>query len=956
MNTLNYDWQKGTTMHISRISVITLMFFALFGLAFSLTDRTAHAAPITQPEPDGSLTLTPVGTYATGKFDAAAAEIVAYDPATQRAFVTNSANAAVDVLDMSNPVSPTLTASLDMSFFGSGVTSVAVHDGVLAVAIAANEKTDNGHIAFFTTAEGELIASVEAGALPDMITFSPDGSKVLTANEGEPNADYSIDPEGSVTIVDLSDGVENVSQDQVTQVSFATFNDATLDDSIRIFGPNATVAQDLEPEYIAVSPDSTTAWVTLQENNAIAVVDIAAGEAITVAGLGLKDWNRPQVQLQALEWTDRPLLGATAAGQEILLGGFSGLFFEGRDDATGELRFITHPDRGPNPEPVDVDGDGVNERPFALPDYQAQLVRFVVNPSTSVFTITEQINLTRADGAPISGLPNLAGEAGKAYADEEPVDLLGNPLELDPYGADLEGIVVAADGTFWLVDEYRPAIYHFGTDGVLIDRFVPVGSNENEAGIEVGTEALPAIFAQRRANRGFEAVAYRDGILYAFIQSPLDNPDSGKDSNSKRGHYARILAFDIATGETVGQYLYPIGLAPVDKIGDAVALPNGEFLVIERDDATGPDAQKFIYKIDLANATSIQGMDEGLGLEQQSLGGLASLGIRPVAKTLYVDLAEAGYHMVDKPEGLALVDDNTLAVLNDNDFAISGTFSTTSGLMDELDDARPVVLGLLSTSRIGLDVSDKDDAITIANWPVYGMYMPDTIVAYTVDGETYLVTANEGDAREYDTYAEEERMGDLVLDWSVFPNAAELQKEENLGRLTTTTAGTDTDGDGLVDRILTFGGRSFSIWSADGQLVFDSGSAIEQIVATALPDDFNADGENESFDTRSDAKGPEPEALAVGQIGDRTYAFVGLERIGGVVVYDITEPTQPRFVTYANNRDFAGDAEAGTAGDLAPEGIVFVPAEQSPTGSPALLVANELSGTTTFWNIDVAAQ
>jgi hypothetical protein len=276
--------------------------------------------------------------------------------------------------------------------------------------------------------------------------------------------------------------------------------------------------------------------------------------------------------------------------------------------------------------------------------------------------------------------------------------------------------------------------------------------------------------------------------------------------------------------------------------------------------------------------------------------------------------------------------------------------------MDEPEAAKPVVLGLISLADQGLDVSDKDDAINIANWPVYGMYMPDTIAAYTVDGQTYLITANEGDAREYDTYAEEERVGDLVLDWSIFPNAAELQMEENLGRLTTTTAGTDTDDDGLVDRILTFGGRSFSIWTADGQLVSDSGSALEEIVAATFPDDFNADGENDSFDTRSDAKGPEPEALAVGQIGDRTYAFVGLERIGGIVVYDITDPTQPGFVTYANNRYFAGDAEAGTAGDLAPEGIVFIPAEQSPTGSPALLVANELSGTTTFWNIDVAAQ
>jgi hypothetical protein len=925
----------------------------LAGLLLPLQAVPAQAVPLHQAESAATLTLTPVGTYATGIFDGAAAEIVAYDPATQQAYVVNVANAGIDVLDFSDPVSPTLVSTIDITPYGAAANSVAVHNGVLAAAVEAEDKTATGSIVFFTTT-GEFISSVEAGALPDMITFTPDGTKVLTANEGEPNADYSVDPEGSVTIVDLSNGVENLTQEKVTQVSFAGFNEAELPAAIRIYGPEATVAQDLEPEYIAVSPDSTTAWVTLQENNALAVIDISAGQAITLAALGLKDWNRPQATLQTIEWAERPLLGTTAAGQEIALGGFSGLYFEGVDEATGALNFVTHPDRGPNPEPVDVDDDGVNERPFALPDYQAQIVRFAVNPATSAITITEQISLTRADGTPISGLPNLAGEAGMAYADEEPVDLSGNPLELDPYGADLEGIVVAEDGSFWLVDEYRPAIYHVDPDGVLIDRFVPEGSNENEAGIEVGTEALPAIFAQRRANRGFEAVAYSNGTLYAFIQSPIDNPDTGNDRNSRRGRYARILAFDIATGQTVGQYLYPIPLAPVDKIGDAVALADGTMLVIERDDATGPEAQKFLYHIDLTNATNIHGLEEAVGLEQQTPAGLAALGIQPVAKTLYVDLAEVGYHMGDKPEGLALVDETTVAVLNDNDFGIGGTFSTTTGLLDEPASEKPVVLGLISLTPMGLDASDEDGAINIRNWPVYGMYQPDAIAAYEANGQIYLVTANEGDAREYDTYAEEERVGDLVLDWSLFPNAAELQAEENLGRLTSTTAGTDTNGDGLVDRLLTLGGRSFSIWSADGALVFDSGSQFEEIVAAQYPDDFNANGENGSFDSRSDAKGGEPEALDIGQIGERTYAFVGLERIGGVMVYEITDPTAPQFVTYANNRDFSGDAEAGTAGDLAPEGIKFIPAEQSPTGGPALLVANELSGSTTLWSIEVA--
>lgn len=937
-------------MPVARLYRTALLLAALLLAHFN---GVAVAAPARQAEPDSALTLTPLGAYTTGIFDGAAAEIVAYDPETQRAFVTNVANAGIDVLDISDPSAPALLMTIDVSPYGADANSVDVHDGVVAAAIQANDKTANGSIVFFTTG-GEFIAAVEAGALPDMITFTPDGLKVITANEGEPNDDYSVDPAGSVTIVDLSNGVANVTQDDATQVSFAQFNDAVLDESIRIFGPNATVAQDLEPEYVAVSPDGNTAWVTLQENNALAIIDIAAGEAISLAGLGLKDWNRPQATLQAIEFADRPLLGATAAGQEILLGGFSGLFFEGVDEATGNLKFITHPDRGPNPEPVDVDDDGVDERPFALPDYQAQWVRFEVNPASNEIYLTGVTPLTRADGTPISGLPNLAGEAGLAYADEEPVDLYGNALDFDPYGADMEGIVKADDDTYWMVDEYRPAIYHFDPAGVLIERFVPAGSNENEASVEVGAEALPAIFAQRRPNRGFEAVAYKDGILYAFIQSPIDNPDDARDSSSRRGKVNRILAFDTATNETIGQYLYVLDGGAVDKIGDAVALDDGTMLVIERDAAVGPEAKKYIYHIDLSNATNINGMAEGLGLELQSPAALAAAGIHPVQKSLYVDLVAIGYLAGDKPEGLAFVDENTLAVLNDNDFGISGAFSTTTGLLGENPNPTPEVLGLIHLTHIGLDASNRDDAINIRNWPVYGIYMPDAIAAYEANGQVYLVTANEGDSRDYAGFSEEKRIGDMVLDWSVFPNAAELQRSENLGRLLSTTAGTDTNGDGLVDRLLTLGGRSFSIWSTDGKLVYDSGSLIAEITADLYPDDFNANGENGTFDDRSDDKGTEPEGVAIGQIGTQTYAFITLERIGGIMVFDISKPAAPHYVTYVNNRDFSGDAEAGTAGDLAPEGVKFIAAADSPTGEPLLLVANELSGSTTVWRIAVA--
>ena len=468
----------------------------------------------------------------------------------------------------------------------------------------------------------------------------------------------------------------------------------------------------------------------------------------------------------------------------------------------------------------------------------------------------------------------------------------------------------------------------------------------------VGEEAIPAIYAQRRANRGFEAVALRDGILYAFIQSPIDNPDGGKDNSSKAATLVRILAFDTTAKAAVGEYFYRLDGAGVDKIGDAVVMPDGTFLVLERDDATGAAARKLVYHIDLDAATNFLGYELPLGVELQSDAGLAALGITPAAKTLVVDLGAIGYDTVDKPEGLALIDENTLAVINDNDFGAGGVFDPATGLIEENPNPTPVVLGIVHLAANGLDASDKDDYANIANWPVQSMYMPDTIAAYEVDGATYLVTANEGDARDYDGYGEEARLGDLVLDATVFPNAAELQREENLGRLRVSTASTDTDGDGLVDRIAAFGGRSFSIWDTAGNLVFDSGDAIERITAELLPDFFNSSGENDSFDSRSDDKGPEPEALALGEIDGRTYAFVGLERIGGVMVWEITDPRAPVFVQYANNRDFTVATE--DAGDLAPEGIAFVPAAESPTGAPLLIVANEFSGTTTVWEIAVS--
>jgi hypothetical protein len=499
-----------------------------------------------------AITLTALGSHATGIFDDGAAEICAYDARSKTLFVVNGAQRTIDVLDVSDPAHPMPTATIDVTPYGAAANSVAVHDGLVAVAVEAEVKQAPGKVVLFSTA-GRFLKAFPAGALPDMVTFTPDGRYILTANEGEPNADYTLDPEGSVTIVDLSKGLGKA---KVKTADFRRFNaqkDKLTARGVRIFGPNATVAQDLEPEYIAVAPKSTTAWVSLQENNALARIDLPSGKVLEIMPLGVKDHG-----------------------------------------------------------------------------------------------------------------------------------LAGN----------------------------------------------------------------------------------------------------------------------------------------------------------------------------------------------------------------------------------------------------------------------------------GLDASDKDDAIAIQpRAGLLGMYQPDAIAAYTMEGSTYIVAANEGDAREYDTFAEEARVKDLDLDQVAFPEAAALQANSALGRLAVTNTLGDTDGDGDFDRLYAFGGRSFTIFKVTGRgltPVFDSGDQFEQIVAAALPAEFNSDNdENGTFDSRSDAKGPEPEGLALGTIGHRTYAFIGLERIGGIMVYDISRPQAPRFVQYINPRDFGGEAEAGTAGDLGPEGITFVPAAKSPTGRPMLAVANEVSGSTTLYDIEI---
>ncbi|ABM24711.1 MULTISPECIES: choice-of-anchor I family protein [Shewanella] len=263
-----------------------------------------------------------------------------------------------------------------------------------------------------------------------------------------------------------------------------------------------------------------------------------------------------------------------------------------------------------------------------------------------------------------------------------------------------------------------------------------------------------------------------------------------------------------------------------------------------------------------------------------------------------------------------------------------------------------------------IDASDKDDRVNLQSYTgVYGMYQPDTLATYRWNNTDFIVTANEGDSRDYSAFSEEARAGDLILDAN-HPQFAAAKDKTQLARLKVTTSMGDDDKDGDYDRIVSFGARSFSIWTADGQQVFDSGSDFERITAALLGNKFNNNNEENKGDSRSDDKGPEPEALALGQIGQRLYAFIGLERTSGFMIYDVTNPFDVHFIDYVVNRDFDADftintetgvvkGDATLAGDLGPEGMKFVSADKSPNSKPLLIIGNEVSGSTSVYQLNV---
>ena len=292
---------------------------------------------------------------------------------------------------------------------------------------------------------------------------------------------------------------------------------------------------------------------------------------------------------------------------------------------------------------------------------------------------------------------------------------------------------------------------------------------------------------------------------------------------------------------------------------------------------------------------------------------------------------------------VSLQENNAIATIDLESMVVEGIWS-----LGRKDHSKP---------GYGLDPSDKDGGINIQSWPVYSLYMPDGIASYSFAGRTFLVTANEGDVRQYGSETDAIKVSDLscrlagVYKGGKFPDInkdgrsdyKDIKSHLGLGSLEVTRP--DKGKDQFCGDLLAFGARSFSIWdAANRSLVFDSGDKFETITADLEPDHFN------HGDKRSDNRGPEPESVTLGRSGEKIFAFIGLERANGIVVYEITNPYKPRFISYNSSLDSVG-AGAYSYKHRGPESIEFISRKDSPIDANILVVSYEYSGTVVVYEI-----
>ncbi|MEL7473148.1 MAG: choice-of-anchor I family protein [Planctomycetota bacterium] len=460
-----------------------------------------------------------------------------------------------------------------------------------------------------------------------------------------------------------------------------------------------------------------------------------------------------------------------------------------------------------------------------------------------------------------------------------------------------------------------------------IGRLAPIGSG-GSAEVIVHDADSQRLYVTDPVNAAVHAISMRDPSRPTRV-GRIDLADIGSSVNSvavSSGLIAvAVSARDAVDPGTVALYdhdLRPLGRVPVGATPDMVAFtPDGSTLLVanegEPNEACTIDPPGSISLID---ARAIERGGDPVGVRTISFWSPSA----PDGRDL-------------EPEYIAIDSDGSTAFVvcqENNQVAIIDLPSARLRSM--------VDLGAKDHSQAGqgLDASDRDGGIHIRPWPVAGLYQPDSIVVFEHEGRTLIATANEGDPRDYKGFSEIARVADVTLDADAFADWPDVQAPERLGRLRVTTTRGDTDRDGDFDELYSFGARSVSIWTERGELVWDSGDQIERAIAEGTPERFNSD-HGGADENRSDDRGPEPEALAIARLDGRRYLLCGLERVSGIALFDITEPRAASMVGYIPPSD----------ADAAPETMVAISAERSPTGRPLVAVAYEVSGTVVIYEL-----
>ncbi|MFM8276205.1 MAG: choice-of-anchor I domain-containing protein, partial [Cyanobium sp.] len=630
------------------------------------------------------------------------AEISAYNTLTGYLYTVGGSSGAIVVSDVRNPLAPAIVARAVPADSTQTLQSVAVYGNLLAVAVQNTIKTDPGFVQFYELSNPALpvhISTVVVGALPDMIKFSADGRKLLVTNEGEPNSSYTVDPQGSISVINtaafFAASPSAPAQADVQTVGFGPWENRRIELSnrgIRLgtrLGITTQLAQDIEPEAIAISADGNTAWVSLQENNAIAVLDLSGAEPSIkeIFSAGIKDWSRGNASATNLSFNLEYAASNSNLPAGVQAGGLSGLWFDGTEVVAGQSLdiYYANTDRGPNGPLV------AGKRQFLDPDFQPTIYKLGIDRTSGAVRELARIGLKRPDGTPLTGLPQLQGK------DDTPIDVANNPLAYDPFGIDSETVsvlTVTIGGTarkvFAVGDEYRGqiALFDFNT-GTLIQRYIPTGQKaqlQAQHGDVIGSEtidSLPAIYGSNRwSNRGIEGMAFNstDGLLYAFMQSPLDKDADGTSASRSTSELTRILAIDPATGTPVKEHLYLLsGRTGQDKIGDVTYdASRGVFLVMERDSTRSLTGFKHVFEVDLRGATNTLPLTLGSQVSEAAFPAQEFL-VGTQGRAVFREVTDAGelgnngYRFNGIPDGIGVLDNGngTLRVLVNHELGSS---------------------------------------------------------------------------------------------------------------------------------------------------------------------------------------------------------------------------------------------------------------------------------------------